>query len=96
MRDVRDLHCECCDREHGGEDRQAEDGVVRVEAVGVDREALPGDEDGEEERREDCEAPERVVVDELVGELGDGDDEDDVEEELEPARVALAVVVERP
>jgi hypothetical protein len=56
---------------------------------------LPGDVDRQEEHCEDGKAPQRVVHDELVRELGDGDDEDDVEEALYPTGVALAVLVER-
>ena len=64
-------------------------GVVRVEAVGVERVADPGPPDRDEEPREDQEAVEARILGEPVGELGDRDDEDEVEEELEPGRVPL-------
>jgi hypothetical protein len=36
-----------------------------------------------------------VIDDQVMGEVGDRDDEDEVEEELEPARAPLFRVVER-
>ena len=57
--------------------------------------ALPGDVDGQEEPREPQEAEGRVVDDELLRELGDRDDQDEVEEELEPGRVPLAGLLRR-
>jgi hypothetical protein len=43
---------------------------------------LPGDVDRQEEHCEDGKASQRVVHDELVRELSDGDDENEVEEAL--------------
>jgi hypothetical protein len=63
--------------------------VVRVEPVGVERIPLPGDVHGDEQTREPQEPRHRVIEHELMAELGDRDDEDEVEEELEPRRPAL-------
>jgi hypothetical protein len=81
------------DGEHRGQHAHSEEYVVGVEAVGVETETLPGYEDGHEERREDRKAIQGVVYDEFVRELGDGNDEDQVEEELEPGSVALVACV---
>ena len=90
--DVGDLHGQRGDGQHRGEHHRAEEDVVAVEAIGVEGEALPGDEHGQEEPREDCESAEAVVAHELLGELGDRDHEDQVEEQLEPRCVALAAL----
>jgi hypothetical protein len=89
---VGDLDGERGDGQHRGEHRHAEDDVVGVEAVRVEAVALPRDVDRQEERGEAGEPGEVVVDDELVGELGYRDDEDEVEEQLQPARVALALL----
>jgi hypothetical protein len=89
--DVGDLHGQSGDGQHRGEHHRAEEDVVAVEAIGVEREPLPGDEDRQEEPGEDGEAAEAVVPGELLGQLRDGHNEDEVEEELEPGRVALVV-----
>ena len=88
--------------DHGGEDRHREHPqdhedavrrVVGVEAVGVERVADPGPPDGDEQPGEDQEAAEARILGEPVGELRDRDDEDEVEEELEPGRVPLVLAV---
>jgi hypothetical protein len=82
--------------EHRGEHRHAEDRVVGVEAIGVDGEADPHPPDGHEQARAAQRAGERRVVVQQRAELGDRDDEDQVEEQLRPRRVALGVgVLER-
>src|SRR5207249_1510385 len=73
-------------REHRGEVRDAKGQVVAVEAIGVRHVPLPRDPDGHEQSGELREAAERVIPDELAGELGDRECEHEVEEELEPAR----------
>jgi hypothetical protein len=73
--------------------RDSEGEVVAVEAVGVSHEPLPGDVDGDEEPREAEEAGRRVILHELVGKPGYRNDEDEVEEELEPGRTALVHLV---
>ena len=76
--------------QHRGEVGAPEPEVVRVEARRVRHVALPGDVDRHEEP---CEAEEpggRVVQHEHMGELRDRDDEDEVEEELEPRGMAVA------
>ena len=72
--------------------------VVRVEAVGVERVADPGPPDGDEEPGEDEEAAQARILGEPVRKLGDRNDEDEVEEELEPGRVplVLGVLLQRP
>ena len=65
--------------------------IVRVEAVHVERVADPGPPDGDEEPGEDEEAMDARVFGETVGQLGDRDNEDEIEEELEPGRVALVL-----
>ena len=88
--------------DHGGEHRHQEHAhehehpvrrVVRVEAVGVERVADPGPPDGDEETGEDQEAVDARILGQPVRELRDRDDEDEVEEELEPGRVPLVAVV---
>jgi hypothetical protein len=81
------------DSEHRDQHAHSEGDVVGVEAIGVEPETLPGDEDGHEERREDSEAAQGVVRNEFVRELGDGNDEHYIEEELEPGSVALVACV---
>ena len=46
-------------------------------------EPVPGEKDRQVQRGEHAEPAQRVVEGELVRELGDGDDEDEIEEELE-------------
>jgi len=65
--------------------------VVDLEAVGVDREADPGEPDGDEQ----AEVLEEVLGLGVGGEQGrqprDDDHEDEVEEQLEPRRARLGV-----
>jgi hypothetical protein len=49
----------------------------------------------DKERREAQETARGVIGDQVVRQLRDGDDEDEIEEELEPARVTLALVGQR-
>src|SRR5205807_9773951 len=80
---------------HRREVRDAEEQVVGVETGRVGHVPLPGDVDGDEEPREAEKTGGRVVGDESVRELRDRDDEDEVEEELEPRRVALSALLRR-
>ena len=78
---------------HRGEPRDAEHGVVVVERRGVPGVAHPGPPDRDEQAAEAGDpAPGRVVV-EVGGERGDGGDEAQVEEQLEPARVPFLLRV---
>jgi hypothetical protein len=82
--------------EHRREDDEAVRQVVRVEAVGVEGEAHPGPPHGDEERKEAEEASRGDVEPQLAPELSDRDDEDEIEEELEPGGAPRLVVAERP
>jgi hypothetical protein len=53
----------------------------------------PGPPHRDEEAREDQEAAEARILGKPVRELGNRDDEDEVEEELQPGRMAFVVVV---
>ena len=79
--------------EHRRQHRHAEDGVVGVEAVGVDGEADPRPPHGHEQSRAAQGARQRRVVMQQVAELGDRDDEHEVEEQFRPRRVPLGVGV---
>ena len=79
--------------EHAGNHQDPVRRIVRVEAVGVERVADPRPPDGDEQPCEDEEAVDARVLAQPVGKLGDRDDEDEIEEELEPGRVALVPVV---
>ena len=93
--DVGDLHREREQREHLREGRDPERQVVGVEAVGVEAEPLPGEEHREEETARERRAVPVRVVDEEVRELRDRDDEHEVEEELEPRGMPLALPLGR-
>ena len=82
--------------EHRREDQEPVGHVVRVEAVRVEGEAHPRPPDGDGEREEAQEAVRGDVVAQLLPELRDGDDEHQVEEELEPRGVAGLVLAEGP
>ncbi len=93
---VERVGCRRGERRHGehlGEHGDAEDEVVGVEAIGIEGEADPRPPDGHEQERELQEAKSAVVDLQLVRDLADRDDEDQVDEQLEPARTALLVGV---
>jgi hypothetical protein len=94
--DVSDLDGHRRDREHPREVGEAHSQIVGVVARRIRHVSLPRDEDGKEERGEADEAERGMVGDEHARELGDRHDEDEVEEELEPARMSLALGRERP
>ena len=81
--------------EHRAEVREPERQVIGIEAARERRVSLPRDVNRNEERREAQEAAGGVIGDEVVRELRDRDDEDEIEEELEPARVPLTNFRER-
>src|SRR4029453_3012343 len=83
-------------RQHPGQDQDPVQEVVGVEAVGVDGVADPGPPDGHEQAGRAQEVGQAAVVLQGVDELGDRDDEHQVEEELEPAGVPFPLVVEGP
>ena len=94
---VADVHGESRDGEHAEERPEPVDDVVRVEAVGVEREPHPCPPDRDEESEEVGKATAGRVGRQLLTELRDRNDEDQVEEELEPGGTALGVVlVQRP
>jgi hypothetical protein len=80
---------------HLHEDGQAVQGVVVVERGREPGEVHPGPPDGEEDQREAdqgvLEVPLHQAVVETVGGLGDGDDEGEIEEELERRRGAVGL-----
>ena len=90
---VRNHRGEHRDPEHAGDHQDPVQGIVGVEAVGVERVADPGPPHRDEQPREDEEAVDARIRGEPVRQLRDCDDEDEVEEELEPGRVPLVPVV---
>ena len=93
VRDVPDQHRHCQNRKHRAEVREAERQVIRIEAARVCRVSLPRDVHGNEERREAQKAAGGVIGDEVVRQLRDRDDEDEIEEKLEPRGAALPDLV---
>jgi hypothetical protein len=94
---VRSVRCEHRDRKHGEQDEQAVREVVRVEPVRVEREPGPGPDDGDEERDVLQESVERGLARQVLPQLGHRHNEDEVEKELEPRRVALLeALLDRP
>jgi hypothetical protein len=84
------------DAQHRREHRHAEDRVVGVEAIRVDREADPRPPHGHEQPCAAQGAGQRRVVVQQRAKLGDRHDEDEIEEQLGPRRVALGIgVLER-
>lgn len=83
------------DGEHPEQREEPVDQVVRVETGRVEGEAGPGPADGQEQREETSEARRGWVGAEGRNDLGDGGDEDQVEEQLEPGRAAVLVGFER-
>src|SRR5262249_37501744 len=83
-------------REHRPDDEEPIEGVVGLEAVGVERVTDPGPPHGHEERAVADEAERGGVAAEEVAERGAGHHEDEVEEDLEGRGMALLDgVVER-
>jgi hypothetical protein len=93
---ARHAACQRGDREHPQQREEPVDEVVRVKARGVEGEARPRPADRNEEGEKPPEAGSRGVGAQSERDLGDGADEDEIEEELEPRRVALALGFERP
>jgi hypothetical protein len=87
--DVVDVDRERRDREHRARFREAEDQVVGVEPVRVEREAGPRPPDRHEQADEAREHGSARVAGEGGRELRDRRHENEVEVELEPGRVAL-------
>src|SRR6266542_6968802 len=83
----RDRGREGGDPEHAQQRQRPVDEVVRVEARRIEREPRPRPHDRDEQSEESEEARTGRLVRESCTELGDRNDEDEVEEELEPGRV---------
>ena len=83
------------DGEHPEQRQQPVDEVVGVEASRVERETRPGPADRQEQHEVAPEPGCGRVGAESRRDLGDGGDEDEVEEELEPGRAAVLVGLER-
>jgi hypothetical protein len=80
------------DREHPGQHQDPMQQVVGVEAVGVHRVAGPCPPDGDEQAGRAQEVTQGAVLLQRVDDLGDRDDEHQVEEQLEPGGAPLALV----
>ena len=89
---VADQHRHRRDREHRAEVGEPEAEVVGVEPRRVCHVALPGDPDRHEQGGETQESSGGVVGDQVLRQLRDRHDEDEIEEQLEPAGVTLALV----
>ena len=87
-RDRRDAR-----RHAPGEEQQPLRRVVDAEAVVEDREADPGPPEREEQAERDPDAAHLRLADDQVRELADGEDEDQVEIELDPRDPLAARVV---
>jgi hypothetical protein len=95
VRRARHADGDRADAGHRREQREAVGRVVGVERARVPGEAPPDPPDGHEQPGEDREPGQRVIVVQLIGERGDRGDQHEVEEELEPARLALLLDVIR-
>ena len=92
---LADVHRDRRDCQHRARLSEAEDQVVRVEAVGVERVENPRPYDHHEQSREAREPGSRGFARQRAPELADRSDEHKVEEQLEPGCVALLVRLSR-
>jgi hypothetical protein len=82
-------------QQHRGEQHEAEQALVGVEQVADVRVRRPRPGDGHEQPDERGRARERQMLVQPAGQLRDGDDEDQIEEQLGPGRVALGALLRR-